>query len=290
VIDLAGHAPGELEATRIIAASAKATGLSPQVLKRYVAVLRRTEVIAEREGLPLESLLSSMFNVQEVAVRLCDRSPDEGLQSLKDVVAGRGYGLSTFRRLLAQAPMAVASPERARREIQRAKANGRDRAEAAIEAARETMWGDGAVVRRRPRLRYFGGVGLEVIGGNGDVVAGVELMVPHPGENREILASRAASSLALAPFFREFFLAFASAQGDDAAGRAVSLLEWLEYGWIGVIAVDSEGRAEVRRKPVGVPTPDMSGRYEALLRKFSATNHSARTGGSGSKRKPTDDR
>lgn len=257
------------DAGQIFAAASKAAGLSPQLLKRYVGVLRRTEAIAIGAYLSIESLLSTMFNLQEVAVRLCERSPDKGIESLKDLAAGKShYGLSTFRQLLANAPAAAGSAERMRREIQGAKAWGRSVTERAITEARESIWGAGATVRPRPRLRYFAGSGLEVIGGDGSVVAGIDLMVPHPGENRDVLEARAATSLSLAPFFREFHLAFAPNAGDDAPARAEALLDWLGYSWIGVIVVEPEGRATVRRKAGGTPTPDLSGRYEALKRKF----------------------
>jgi hypothetical protein len=257
------------EAGEIFAEASKAAGLSAQLLKRYVGVLRRTGSIADGAHLPIESLLSTMFNLQEVAVRLCERSPNEGIESLRDLASGQShYGLATFRKLLANAPAASGSAERMRRQIQGAKALGRSVTARAITEARVSLWGAGATVRPRPRLLYFGGSGLEVIGGDGSVVAGIDLMVPHPGENRDVLAARAATSLSLAPFFREFYLAFAPNAGDDAPARAEALLEWLGYSWIGVIVVAPEGRATVRRKAGGSPTPDLSGRYEALKRKF----------------------
>jgi hypothetical protein len=176
----------------------------------------------EEEGRPATNRRASANHVR-VALRACNRRVND---------AGN-------------APAPAGSAERIWREIQSAKASGRSLAERAISEARETLWGAGATVRPRPRLRYFSGSGLEVIGGDGSVVAGIDLMVPHPGENRDVLASRAATPLSLAPFFREFHLAFAPNAGDDAPDRAEALLEWPSYSWIGVIVVDQEGWATV---------------------------------------------
>jgi hypothetical protein len=259
------------ESAEIIAAVARASGLSSRIIKRYVVLLRRTREIAALSMVGVESLLSPVFNAQEVAVRLHDRSPETGFESLKELAAD-GVTLAKLRMRLAEAPLGGITPgERARIAMIRTRGMKRELMEQAIAAACEGLWGKGSFARRRPRLMYVGKNGMEVIGEDGSVVAGIDLMFPDVRLNRDYLDKAVAPALAIAPFFSEFFLAFAPVASDDTIGRAIALIDWLNYSWIGLLSIHQNGKVEVRRKPSGRPSPDMTLKYEALKRKFPAS-------------------
>jgi hypothetical protein len=76
------------------AAAEDGTGLSGQILGRYVSLLSRIKRIAAEEGVAVESLLSPVFNAQEVAARLYDRAPGIGIESLLDIERVRSLCLT----------------------------------------------------------------------------------------------------------------------------------------------------------------------------------------------------
>ncbi|WP_256807637.1 hypothetical protein [Bradyrhizobium sp. Bra64] len=258
------------EEAELLAASRRASGLSIQILKRYISVLRRTRDAAAVAALKVENLLSPVFNAQEVAIRLFERAPEQGLQSLKDL-AERRVTLVTLRERLADAPSIGSPGERSRLVMQQAKSLKRDLMESALSASAELIWGSGAKAQLRVRLLYFGIKGLEVIGADGSIVAGVDLLTPDIRQNRDYLANSISRPLTIAPFFQKFYLAFAPVASEDIVGRSIDLLKWLQYDWIGVLTVDRDGRVTVAREPSGDPTPNLVNRYEALKRKFAAT-------------------
>ena len=258
------------EVAELLAASARASGLSLQILKRYISVLRRTRDAAALAALKVETLVSPVFNAQEVAVRLYERAPEQGLQSLKDL-AERRVTLATLRERLADAPTIDSAGERARVAVQQAKSLKRDLMETALSTSAERIWGRGAKAQLRVRLLYFGMKGFEIIGADGSVVAGVDLLTPDMRQSRDYLANWISRPLTIAPFFEKFYLAFAPVASEDIVGRSIELLAWLQYDWIGVLTVDRDGNVTVAREPSGDPTPNLVNRYEALKRRFPAS-------------------
>jgi len=143
---------------------------------------------------------------------------------------------------------------------------------------------------RRPKLRFIGNAGHEVIAVDGSVLAGVDVLFPDDRLGHDALDRHLGRSLLLAPFFRKFYVAFpSSAETDDGpatwvgdssskgmfdrdmVSRTVELLDWLKYDWIGVlVAVDGKTLKEIRPS-TGLPTPDMTARYEAYLRRYASS-------------------
>lgn len=263
-------AEDDQEVSELRSAAKDVTGLSPQILKRYVALLRRTQKIAGKAGVETETLLSPVFNAQEVAARLYDRSPEAGIEALEQLKKGE-VTLAQLRTRLAGTPASAANPaEFARSAVVRTRTLNTDLIDRALKNSAEHLWGKESELKRRPRLMYFGKFGYEVIGDDGSVLAGVDVMFPDPRLNQDYLAGNVAPSLLLAPFFKKFYFAFAPTTDDGVVGRAEALLDWLGFGWVGIVKIQRDGSIDTVRKPVGSPVPDQTGKYEALKRKFPA--------------------
>lgn len=253
------------------ATAARDTGLSPQMLKRYLALLGRMRIIAAEMNVPLEDLLSPVFNAQETAARIYARSRDEGADIMRRLAAG-DVTLARVRELQSRLAGPGAAHISSRSAVRHARTVNAGLVERAFKDSLVDLWGAGARLGRRPRLRYLGGsVGYEVVGGDGSVVAGIDVMFPDARLNRDYVEDNVGNSLLLSTFFAEFFLAFPPDADPDAVSRTVELLEWFGCGWIGLTTCDGDGRLVVARKPSGRPVPDRTGRFDALKRKYRAS-------------------
>jgi hypothetical protein len=260
----------ESEGDALRAAAGRATGLSPQMLKRYVALLERMRTIAAEMGLSPDDLLSPVFNAQETAARIYARSPGEGADVMRRLAAG-DITLARVRELQSRLAGPGAAHMSSRSAVRHARTVNAGLVERAFKDSLVELWGAGARLGRRPRLRYLGGsAGYEVVGGDGSVVAGIDVMFPDARLNRDYVEDNVGSSLLLSTFFAEFFLAFPPDADPDAISRTVELLEWFGCGWIGLTTCDGDGRLVVTRKPSGRPVPDRTARFDALKRKYRA--------------------
>ena len=255
------------ESESLLFAATLATGLSSQLLKRYLALFKRMKEIAVAMKVPLDEVLSPAFNPQETAARIFRRSPDEGAEVIRGLVAG-DFTLARVRELQARLTLGTydRSPQTAVRHLRTVNAGLVERA---IRRSTEQLWGAGARIGRRPRVLYLGGsAGYEVVAGNGSVAAGIDVMFPDPRLNHDYVESNVGSSLLLAPFFPEFYLAFPPGADPAAAASTVEMLKWFGHDWIGVIACESEKNLVMLRKPSGGPVPDLTGKYESFKRKY----------------------
>jgi hypothetical protein len=187
-------APNEVE--QLWAAAAKATGLSLQMLKRYVALWDRMRTISSQMGVRLEDLLSQNFNAQETAARVYGRSKEEGAEVMRRLAAG-DITLARVREL--QKRLARVSPDKlgSRSAIFHRRTVNADLIARAFKDSLVDLWGGGARLERRPRLRYIGGqTGYEVIGGDGSVVGHVP-RCPIESRLRRRQGRRPASSIDL---------------------------------------------------------------------------------------------
>ena len=263
-------APDADEQMTVQEASEAATGLSPLMWRRQRAVLTKTEEVARNTGLPLERLLAGTFAHQELAVRAYDRSPDEGLKILMSSANG-GVRLAEIRQLLTRLPPKDPTGSKAARAaVGDAKRDGRALIDQALKGSSVKLFGRGCAIVRRPRLRFLSGDGYEVIGKNGTIAAGVDVIDVGIRTNQDRLAQALPASLLASSFFPQFFIACRSADGGGTAKRSVEALEWLGAGWVGVAAVRSDGSVQVVRRPKGRPVPDRTALYEVAKRAFGS--------------------
>jgi len=244
------------------------SGLSHVMWKRFRTALARTERIAREARIPLEHLLSASFSSQEVALRIHDRSPLEGLETLASTATG-DLRLADLRERLSHLPDPK-SGEVARAAVVRAKSAGRSLVHQSLEHSTVHLWGRGSRILRRPRLRYMSD-GFEVIARDGTVAAGVDVADVGVRTNRDALMSGLSLSLLTASFFPRFYLACLATGSGGAADRAADVLAWLGAASVGVVAVRRDGTVDMVRSPSGPPLPDRTARYEAAKRRFSSS-------------------
>jgi hypothetical protein len=242
----------------------EATGLSWGLITRYLSAIRRIKAAAAAAGVTPASLLSPGFNAVEAAVRLHAHSPQEGLASLKALHEGQS-SLSEIRRRLADA--AEASTGRAA--VARGNANRRrgqevQKVEDALEGAVGTLFPKDSTVHRRPSLRYFRRVGMEVRRPDGRCVCGLDLMASDPGNAIDEVEQAVAPALVLSTYFPKFYFVFSPGSAGEAVDEALSALDLLGARWFGVMKVADDLSIEVLRKPAGAPEPDRTAAYESL--------------------------
>lgn len=261
-------APDGDDAAALAEAAEEITGVSRLMWKRYRTALARTERIAREARLPSEALLGPSFATQEIALRIHDRAPKEGLESLASV-AGGDVRLADLRERLSLLPPAdPEGGEAARAAIVRAKSAGRSLVDRALKDSTEQLWGHGSRIVRRPRLKFMSGDGYEVVARDGAIVAGVDVTDVGVRTNRDRVAESVSPSILMSSFFPKFFLACLATAPRGAAERTSEVLEWLGADWIGVVAVRADGSVDTVRRPNGSPVPDRTARYEAAKRVF----------------------
>jgi hypothetical protein len=210
------------------AAAEDGTGLSGQILGRYVSLLSRIQRIAAEKGVVVESLLSPVFNAQEVAARLYDRAPEIGIESLLDLAAG-SVKLAVLRKRLEDAPSGAArSPDSARAAVARAKAENTALVDRALKASAPALWGRGSRIRQRPRLAVVGSVGYEVVGSENSMIAGIDIVDLDVRMNDDQFSRNLFASVLLSTFYPRFYLGAVSAPDRGAAMRAMDAAEWLD--------------------------------------------------------------
>lgn len=273
-------------------AASEATRLSGGVLRRYVVLLDRLRAIAAVHGLARDELVSRVFNAAEVAARIYDLDPEEGLVALKDLKAGAAT-LSELRRRLADLPPpAVLQPVDPDPKQERPTTKSAARGLAVIRSRElkagfmrgalapwaEGRWGIGSALRRRAAgARYYTShQGFEIVSGDyagrlpADFAArpwaGGELFILDGREESELRYFERAfpSYLVLATFYPAFFFAFSPSTPDSSVGRAVELLGLFGAGSVGIVRVTAAGTVVTLVEPDGPPVPDRTGRFEVL--------------------------
>lgn len=273
------------ERSATAAALGRAAGIAPAVAKRYVRLLAKMKDISLQMQSAEDELLVPSFNSQEIAVRIYARDKDEGAKILRRLAKGE-ISLPELREMQTSNP---ASPDASlRSKIATARSAGAKTVESALREGGTKIFGETYRTLRRPKLRFIGNTGHEVIAVDGSVMAGVDVLFPDERLGHDALDRHLGRSLLLAPFFRKFYIAFpssaetdhpATVTGDsiskarfdkDMVSRTVELLDWLKFGWIGVlVAIDEKTLKEVRPS-AGMPMPDMTARYDDYIRRFTA--------------------
>jgi len=255
---------GEARREQAFRLAKEATGLDRALLGRYLTTLRRVKSAAAALGIDPDGLLAVGLNALEMALRLYDRSPERGLESFQRLKSGR-MSLKEVRHMLADAPQGKVGDDVAMRSrALRQRASEIQAVEAAIEQSVGTLFPKDSIVRRRRGLVYFHRVGIEVVRKDGTTICGVDIVAVDPDSNRDKLDAVLAPVILLSTFFPKFYLVFSPGSDPSAVDEAVEALDLIDARWVGVMKVSVGSEIEVVRKPVGVPVPDRTSRYESL--------------------------
>jgi DNA-binding transcriptional MerR regulator len=255
---------GEARREKAFRVAKEATGLDRALLGRYLTTLRRVKAAAAVLGIDPDGLLTVGFNGLEMAVRLYDRSPERGLEAFQGLKSGR-MQLEEIRRMLAEAPQGKASDDvTVRSRALRQRASEIQAVETAIEQSVGTLFPKDSIARRRRGLLYFHRVGMEVVGKDGTTICGLDIVAADPDSNRDKLDAVVAPVILLSTFFPKFYVVFSPGSDPSAVDEAVEALDLIDARWVGVMKVTVGSEVEVVRKPVGVPVPDRTSRYESL--------------------------
>lgn len=255
---------GEARREQAFRLAKEATGLDRALLGRYLTTLRRVKSAAAALGIDPDGLLAVGLNALEMALRLYDRSPERGLESFQRLKSGR-MSLKEVRHMLADAPQGKVGDDVAMRSrALRQRASEIQAVEAAIEQSVGTLFPKDSIVRRRRGLVYFHRVGIEVVRKDGTTICGVDIVAVDPDSNRDKLDAVLAPVILLSTFFPKFYLVFSPGSDPSAVDEAVEALDLIDARWVGVMKVSVGSEIEVVRKPVGVPVPNRTSRYESL--------------------------
>jgi hypothetical protein len=280
--DTLARAPDESAASRIRSQAAEATRLSPGVLRRYVALLDRLDGIATIEGFDMNAIVSPVFNAAEVAVRIYDRNPEEGVKALLELKAGDAT-LVQLRERLTKVPVWLPDTDERTAAVRQRRKN-----ESAAKAFFERlavriafmsqalersplMPSGGRLVRRRSTSLFSSREGsLEIVTESADgaevtIHAGAELLVYERGEVRSF--ERAFPALALlATFYPRFHLVFSPGTPVDYVEAAQRLIALFGTASIGIAKVNIDGDLQRILEPTGPPQPDRTVKFTALFR------------------------
>ncbi len=267
-------------------AAAKATRLSPGVLRRYVLLLDRLRSIAAIEGLERDALLSPVFNAAEVAVRIYDRNATAGISSLRELKAGE-VTLVQLRDRLTKVPVELTEPSDAPDAVEgETRMQRNERIGGAViqersvkvafmlQALRESLpslWPEAEKIQRRPPSPFFTGhQGFEVVGKYPEKAgfAGIEMLILDR-DRIDYLERALPSYLTLATFYDRFYFAFSPGTPAGYVSHAAELLDAFDAGSIGILVVSSEGAVNAMTGPRAGPVPSRVGNY-ALLRRDRA--------------------
>jgi len=252
----------------------QATGLSPGLVMRYVSTYRRIGVAAKAAGVAPEFLLAPGFNPVEMAVRLYDRSPEVGLQALKELAEGR-LGSSDLRKMLSKAVAADASVAASRSRTHRSRALELQAVQRAVEGARGSLFPTDSLIVRRPPLVHFRRDGIEVRGADGACVCGLDLFVSADENAAAVFEVSFPSAFLLSLYFPRTFFVFSPHAPDAAVRRAIAAIDLFRAHWIGVLRIVPELTIVTVRQGVGRPDPDRVAGYEALRSELSPPDRAA---------------
>jgi hypothetical protein len=234
------------------------SGLSPVMLRRYVATLMRIEDIAAAHDRDADGLLPASFTGAEVAIRIYDRDAAEGLAALTEL-RERGTTLEILRARLKEMP--EEDVLRKRQLAKMGRAMRIEKCEVAFAAVAPGLFGEGAVARRRPRLRFFWNVGFEIVAGTGTMIAGADLYTAEIDRGDPL--NEIAKSILLSLYFPAFSILFGFGVLGHVVSQAVDAIEALAP-WIEILRIDADGSVTVVRQATRIPPENRTAEYASL--------------------------
>ena len=140
--------------------------------------------------------------------------------------------------------------------------------ETALERGLSAHFPKDSFLQRRPHLRFFRRLGMEVRRADGACLCGLDLVwSPDDGATEELEADFPAAHL-LSLYFPAFYFVFSPNSPQRSVDHAISTLELFGCRWFGVMRVRGDLSIEIPRKPRGRPDPDRVAEYESLRSKL----------------------
>jgi hypothetical protein len=103
---------------------------------------------------------------------------------------------------------------------------------------------------------------------------GIDILTQDPASSRDQLDTALAPAILLSTFFLKFYLAFSPDSDPQVPDEAIEALDLIDAKWVGVLKVNARSEVDVIRKPLGVPVPDRTSRYESLKAALSVGRRS----------------
>jgi hypothetical protein len=232
------------------------TGIASVMLTRYVALLKKLDLIAPSPA-ELSSLMPRSFTAGEIAVRLYYRNQEKGLQALKDLRA-RQTNLEKIRDDLSKEPL---SGDNGRAIRAKAIAD----AETMLTGHAERLFGAGSSVTQRSTVPHLCRIGFEVFSPEGERFAGIDLYLPNLSKTAiQDPLEPIARSIVLSTYFPQFYLMFAPGFSEEDLTRAEAILDAFGSKSIGMIFMPDENSIRQYREATARSDLDRSASYQIL--------------------------
>lgn len=219
--------------------AAEKVKVSAVMLKRYYTVFTDIEEIAEANGLDLAETLPASFSGAELAVRLYARNREEGLAALVGLRT-RSISIASMREKLERNASLSARQIAKAREGQTIQL-----CEDALAKAASSVFGEGAVTGRRPKLRHFHPVGFEIRDAASTLLAGGDLYLLHAAAGSDPIQMIGLSAL-MSLYMPKYWLMFGPGIGSEVVERAMMIVPILAPR-MGILRVAPEEGVKVVR-------------------------------------------
>jgi hypothetical protein len=269
------ESPSPSKTAEIKSIACDASGYSVGLLNRYVATYARAKLIAEATNRPPASLLSSVFNGVEAAVKLYDLDPERGLEALLHLNEGKTTLAAIKSKLteakessatraglvsLTGAPRRLSTIERQRR--QASMVQSLQKGWAPLSGRCEKIdW------RTADKLLACEGFYRVECSDDKGRYRAIEAIVVGPETDFNYVDTLIPASILRSTFFKDYYLAFWTQEADAHAARAVRLLKWLEVRSIEVVTVEKNGLVTMHPPPTELYAPehDRSSKLEEMI-------------------------
>ena len=233
------------------------TGLSANMLSRYLSVLTRIREVSGRHSIPVERLVTPVFSATEIAVRIYEKDPVSGLSALEKLKERR----TTVTKLKAE--LNEIEKRRQRDRVSRGKSI--EECEVALGRFVKTEFGAKAALVRRPALKPFAKVGWIVLGDDGQPFCGIDLFEPEG----QMLEAKLAPAILLAGFFKKFYVLFHGELEEGVASRVNATLDFFHARSVGALYLNPDGSIDTLRLATAILSPNRGADYGALEATFA---------------------
>lgn len=253
--------------TELLVAAGKITGLAPLMLSRYLQLLDKLHSIAGSSA-EISQLLPPRFTAGELAVRLYERNPAEGLRALKDLRA-RKMTTDEVRKELANQP---STSEHAHSRLERALAI--KTVEAALPSGLREVFGYIHRIARRPSIPTLSPIAYDLHTIQGERI-GIDVYLPvFTVNSSRTPLDQITKSVVLSPYFEEFYLLFGPGFRDLDIQRAEELLNAFHDGKpVGILFMPDGTTIRQRRAATRRLGPGYSNLYADLVKALQSATH-----------------
>jgi hypothetical protein len=238
------------------AVAIKSSGLSANMMTRYVSVLARIRDISGKHGIPIDRLLTPVFSATEIAVRIYDKDPASGLSALEK--------LKERRTTLVKLRDELAEIEKRRQLDKAGKGKSIEECEVALREFVKSELGPKVTLVRRPALKPFSKVGWLVLAPRGQPVWGIDLF----DADGQVWEAQLMRAIPLSSFFESFFMLFHGELEEEAFFSAKAVLDFFRAPSFGTLHLKADGSLQ-RGRDAGYLVGNRRSDYSALEKMFA---------------------